>query len=201
MIQEEMLILGPAKRSALSTSAHELGGLLSQLQLPRTRLSEATLAKLVLAVASRPQLFEDLVVDDPDTRWWMRLHEAENFDLRVLSWERDQETDWHDHSGASGAYTVTSGSLVEHYGHAADNVALTTRHIGVGEVATFGPSHIHDVVYVDGAPAVSINAYSPPLSSLTFYDRTSFGFVAREVVPEERRQPFEVRPTSLAAAR
>jgi len=196
MLPEEMLVRAPADGPALSGRARQLDDLLGQLKLPRGRLAEARLATLVLAVASRPHLFKDLVVDDPDTRWWMLLHEAENFDLRVLSWERDQGSDWHDHGGASGAYAVTSGSLVERF-RDVDNVSLVSRRIGVGQFATFGPSHVHDVVHGDGAPAVSIHAYSPPLTGLTLYDRTSYGFVAREVVPEERRKPFEVRSTSV----
>lgn len=147
------------------------------------------------AAASRPHIFADLVVDDPDTRWWMLLHDAENFDLRVLSWERDQETDWHDHGGALGAYTVTSGTLVERF-RDVDNVSLVTRRVGVGQFATFGSSHVHDVVYGDGPPAASVHAYSPPLTGLTFYDRTRFGFVSREVVSEEHLKPFEARSTS-----
>jgi hypothetical protein len=37
---------------------------------------------------------------------------------------------------------------------------------------------------------VSIHAYSPPLNGLTFYDRTRFGFIAREFIEEERRSTF-----------
>jgi hypothetical protein len=43
------------------------------------------------------------------------------------------------------------------------------------------------MIYEAGKPAVSIHAYSPPLSGLTVYDRTRFGFVARDFVNEERR--------------
>ena len=42
------------------------------------------------------------------------------------------------------------------------------------------------MIYEAGKPAVSIHAYSP-LSGLTVYDRTRFGFVARDFVNEERR--------------
>jgi hypothetical protein len=200
LFPEEMLRQSPTHWPGQFTRARKLEELLSKLHLPQGRLPETTLATLVLAVASRSHLFEDLVVDDPDSRWWMLLHAGDNFDLRVLSWERDQETDWHDHGGASGAYTVTSGTLVERF-RGADNVSLVTRHVGVGQFATFGASHVHDVVHGDGAPAVSIHAYSPPLTGLTFYDRTSHGFVAREVVPEERLRPFEARRTPTAVMR
>jgi hypothetical protein len=200
MIPQELLIHPPIHRPGVHARARELDGLLSALDLPKGRLSESRLATLVLAVACRPHLFEDLVEDDPISRWWMLLHEAENFDLRVLSWERDQETDWHDHGGASGAYVVTSGSLVERF-RDTDNVSLVTRRIGVGQFATFGASHVHDVVHGDGTPAISIHAYSPPLTGLTFYDRSTHGFVAREVVPEERRKPFETRTPTLEVRR
>jgi hypothetical protein len=60
----------------------------------------------------------------------------------------------------------------------------------VGECGSFGTDYVHDVVFESGDPAVSIHAYSPPLSGLTFYDRTRFGFVAREFIEEERRSSF-----------
>jgi len=166
-------------------------GIISALALPSGRLSERDLGRLVLAVSSRPSAYQDLVVDDPEHRWWMVLHVAANFDLRVLSWERDQESDWHDHGGSSGAFVVTSGALVER-ARARDAVSTSTRRVAAGQLATFGPSHVHDVLYDTGSPAVSVHAYSPPLTGLTYYDRTPLGFVARDVVTEERRGAFEL---------
>jgi mannose-6-phosphate isomerase-like protein (cupin superfamily) len=183
--------------STLSLAPHleerttELGRVLDGLGLSTGRLSQRTLGRVVAAVAARPELFVDLVVDDPDHRWWMSLHVANNFDLRVLSWERDQESNWHDHGGSSGAYVVMSGSLREWF-RAVDDSSVTERIVVPGQSLSFGPSHVHDVAYGSGTPAISVHAYSPPLSALTFYDRDAFGFVAREVVPEETRRPFEL---------
>jgi len=179
--------------------ARELAALLAQLELPSGRLSEAALGRVVLAVAGRPDLYSDLIVDDAVHRWWMTLHEAHNFDLRVLSGECAQSSDWHDHGGSSGAFTVVGGALVER-SRADDAVSVVERRCSVGQFATFGPGHVHDVVYASGEPAVSIHAYSPPLTGLTYYDRTSLGFVASGVVPEERRRAFETpsgRPLSV----
>jgi hypothetical protein len=145
----------------------------------------------VQAVAARSELFDDLVVDDPDHRWWMTLHEAENLDIRVLAWEHDQASDWHDHGGSSGAYIVKAGSLRERF-RAGDDTSIAERVVGPGRTASFGPSHVHDVIYSSGTPAVSVHAYSPPLSGLTYYDHGPLGFVARAVVPEESRRPFEL---------
>ena len=56
-----------------------------------------------------------------------------------------------------------------------------------GDSGSFGPEHVHDVIYESGRPAASIHASSPPLSGLTVYDRTRFGFAAREFVAEGQR--------------
>lgn len=84
---------------------------------------------------------------------------------------------------SSGAFVVTSGSLVEQ-SRDPDGVSLVSRRLAVGHGVSFGPGHVHDVVHETGEPAVSIHTYSPPLSGLTFYDRTPYGFVAREVIAE-----------------
>ncbi len=186
-----MLTLNPPPAPRTVERVAALKGLLAGLVLPTGRLSESNLRRVVVAVASRPELFDDLVVDDPNNRWWMTLHETDAFDLRVLSWERDQSSDWHDHGGSSGAYVLTSGTLRERF-RADDGVSVSERLVAAGEPLTFGPSHVHDVAYAGGSPAVSIHAYSPPLTGLTIYDQSPLGFVARDVVPEEHRRAFEL---------
>jgi hypothetical protein len=70
-------------------------------------------------------------------------------------------------------------------------VRSSKSHHKVGDVTSFGTDYVHDVDFESGRrPAVSIHAYSPPLHCMTFYDHTPYGFVAREVVPEERRTEF-----------
>lgn len=161
----------------------ELEEVLDSLSVPAGRLSEAELESVARAVAGRPELFEDLVVDDPDQRWWLVLHRSENYEVLVQSWELQQSSDFHDHGGSSGAFVVTSGSLVEQ-SRDIDGVSLVSRRLATGQATSFGPGHVHDVLHDSGQPAVSIHTYSPPLSGLTFYERTPYGFAAREVVPE-----------------
>jgi quercetin dioxygenase-like cupin family protein len=166
--------------------AEQIRLVLEALQLPDERLSEENLRRAALAIASRPELFEDLIVDDEQSRWWLLLHRASNFEVKLLTWERDQSSDWHDHGGSSGVFAVTAGELTERF-RGADFVSIETRTVGAGKHGTFGPDHVHDVSFESGRPAVSVHAYSPPLTGLTFYDRTDFGFVAREFIPEEDR--------------
>jgi hypothetical protein len=48
-----------------------------------------------------------------------------------------------------------------------------------GKVRSFGPRYVHDVRNSSaGSVAVSVHAYSPPLSAMTRYRLTSGGLVA-----------------------
>lgn len=167
-------------------TAVALQDLLGSLDLPSERLTPSELERVASEVALRPELWEDLVVDSEDERWWLVLHNNGNYEVRLLSWEHDQSSGWHDHGGSSGGFYVTSGKLDER-SRAREGVSVDSRQFGPGDRGCFGPSHVHDVAYAAGHPAVSIHAYSPPLTHMTMYDETQFGLVAREVVPDERR--------------
>ena len=48
--------------------------------------------------------------------------------------------------------------------------------MAAGDVRSFGPHYVHDVQNSStGSVAVSVHAYSPPLSSMTRYNVTSGG--------------------------
>ena len=51
-----------------------------------------------------------------------------------------------------------------------------------GEVRSFGPRHVHDVINASVQPAVSVHAYSPPLMSMR---RFEFGPAGLERVSTE----------------
>jgi hypothetical protein len=184
-------MLQSSRTTAHSVSASDprLDALLAQLELPRARLSLDELELVVYNVAAHPSLFEAHVVDDPAHRWCTLLHATDNFDVRVLSWGRNEPSDWHDHAGSSGAFAVSSGTLLERY-RRDDATSIATRRLAAGRVGSFGASHVH-VVNDATTTTVSVHAYSPPLRGLTFYDRTLHGFVARAVVHEAPHANFE----------
>jgi hypothetical protein len=185
------LSYGTVVSEAPAVRAIELQRFIEGLGLASGRLDVKDLKKVTRAVARRPELFSDLIVNDADERWWLLLFRTPNFEVKLQTWALEQSSDWHDHGGSSGAITVVSGSLVEHC-RSSNFVRINTRRFSQGQSSTFGPQHVHDVLFESGKPAVSIHAYSPPLSGLTFYDRTDFGFVAREFVAEERRSQFRL---------
>ncbi|MGO9560476.1 MAG: hypothetical protein ACLPQS_14400 [Acidimicrobiales bacterium] len=47
-----------------------------------------------------------------------------------------------------------------------------------GASGRFGPAHVHDMAHRSGRPAVSVHAYSPPLTALTTYEETPYGLTA-----------------------
>ncbi len=167
--------------------ALEVREILGELELSEGRLSIAELERIVLAIASRTELFDDLVVDDETNRWWLQLLKTDNYEVRILGWEVEQRSDWHDHGGSSGVFVVTRGTLSEMH-RASDHLSVDSRTYAVGEHGSFGPDYVHDMIHESGKPAVSVHAYSPPLTGFTSYVRTDFGFVAEKYVREDERR-------------
>ena len=174
----------------------ELHELLDSLNLPDARLSPEQLELVVNTIAALPDLWQDLIVADRQSRWWLLLYRTPGYEVKLLTWESDQNSDWHDHGGSSGAFRVTQGSLSEHH-RAKDGIGIDSAIFAPGDYGSFGTDYVHDVLHETGEPAVSIHAYSPPLSGLTYYERTRFGFVAREFIEEERRSTFRTTQPHL----
>lgn len=147
-----------------------------------TFLSPSTLGRVTAAFAARPELFEGLVVRDPELRWHLKLSRRPGFDLWVLAWQPGQETDWHDHGGSSGSFVVVEGRLLERFRRSGTRT-VAARELSPGGVSSFGPSHVHNVGYLGDGPATSIHAYSPPLAAMTYYESGPLGLVARETIP------------------
>ncbi len=145
------------------------------------RLVPGQLRAVATALAARRDLWADLVVHDPDVRWSLPLHRSNSCDVWLLAWERGQDTDWHDHGGSSGSFTVASGTLTEHY-RVSGGGRLAVRQLQSGAVIAFGPGHAHNVGHSGGESAISIHAYSPPLSAMTYFTATDYGLIARETV-------------------
>lgn len=123
-------------------------------------------------------------------RWFTRIHGDEELDVWLISWVPGQPTELHDHGGSLGALTVVSGSLNEYRW---DGRALRRRRLDAGDQAGFPLGWVHDVVWAPrpvavpagrplteapsagvGAlqPTLSVHAYSPPLTAMSYYEVT-----------------------------
>jgi rhodanese-related sulfurtransferase/predicted metal-dependent enzyme (double-stranded beta helix superfamily) len=110
-----------------------------------------------------------------DRRWYERMYLSADYDIWVISWLPGQSTGYHDHGASSGAFVVATGILEEH------RPGERTRVIHPGQLRAFGPEYAHDVRNESLAPAISIHAYSPPLT-----DMNEFELDGSELVPRER---------------
>lgn len=121
------------------------------------------LANIVSQFASS-QGWMDRVRLNSEWRWYERLYQGVDYDIWVISWMPGQSTGFHDHGGSAGAFFVATGVLEEHRPDE-QNLAITP-----GESRAFGRDYAHDVRNASVAPAISIHAYSPPLSEMNEYE-------------------------------
>jgi hypothetical protein len=131
---------------------------------------------------------------DPDERWHQRIYRDRRMDVWLISWLPTQGTELHDHGGSCGAFTVLSGTLTE---TALAGGQLRDRPRRAGASVGFGPRYVHDVRNLSDGPAVSVHAYSPPLTSMTYYD-VADGVLSRlaTVVTDDPEPAVELRRAS-----
>jgi hypothetical protein len=101
----------------------------------------------------------------------------------LISWVPERSTELHDHGGSLGALTVVSGALLETRW---DGGALRQRRLGAGDQAGFPLGWVHDVVWAPSeplrihTPTLSVHAYSPPLTAMSYYEVTGRNTLRRE---------------------
>jgi predicted metal-dependent enzyme (double-stranded beta helix superfamily) len=143
----------------------------------RTRLSQARLGQIVGAVAARPEDWSELVKFDAGRRWYQRLDLAEDHEVWLLSWLPGQSTGFHDHGRAAGAFAVAQGRIQERTVAAGARPPVRHLTVAAGRIRPFGSHHVHDVVNPFAEPAISVHAYSPPLTAMRRFELTDSGLV------------------------
>jgi predicted metal-dependent enzyme (double-stranded beta helix superfamily) len=159
--------------------------------------SEAELETLVTRIAARPDLWHPLVVVDRERRRYELLYDDDQVDIWVLSWMPGQKTGFHDHDRSNVALICAQGELDEGslaLGTRADPLRMTP---GVSRTGPGG--YIHAVSHVAGEPAISIHAYSPPLTCVGQYRADAQGRLRRE--PEHGRKELADSTMPLDASR
>jgi hypothetical protein len=118
-----------------------------------------------------------------DRRWYTRVHGDDDLDVWLISWVRGHATELHDHGGSLGALTLLSGALDEFRW---DANQLRRRRIEAGDQAAFPLGWVHDVVWAPTAPVtiseptLSVHAYSPPLTAMSYYEVTDRSTLRRK---------------------
>lgn len=148
--------------------------------MPRARtLDVDELEQLVRDIAARPDIWEPLVVIDEHRRRYRLLFEDDHVDVWVLSWMEGQATGFHDHDVSSVGLACASGTVIERQMQLP--VGATTVHMTPGASRQGPPGYIHSVAHHEGAPAVTIHAYSPPLLRVGQYRVDEHGVLRRHI--------------------
>ncbi|MFC7218423.1 cysteine dioxygenase [Streptomyces polyrhachis] len=148
---------------------------------PLAPLTLTMLADRVRRIARTPALWREKVRFDAEQRWFTRLEQSEAYEIWLLSWLPGQGTEVHDHGGSRGAFAVAAGQLSERT-YAAGRPAIPRPapwHLPTGAIRGFGPRHVHEVANRGSRPAVSVHAYSPALTSMSYYTEQSGGGLLR----------------------
>ena len=133
-----------------------------------TRLDPAELTELTRRYAAevRDGLHEVRV--DPQRRWYNLLRSDGAVDVWLITWATEQFAELHDHGDSLGALTVVRGALAEDR-WAGSRAGLRNRRLTAGRTAAFGRGYVHEVSNPALEPAVSVHAYSPPLTEMNYY--------------------------------
>jgi cysteine dioxygenase type I len=133
---------------------------------------------------------------DADERWHQRIYRDRRVDVWLISWLPSQGTELHDHGGSSGSYTVLSGTLTE---AVVGGGRRRDPRRAAGESVGFGARYVHDVRNLDETAAVSVHAYSPPLTSMTYYDLAGGRLQPIRTLATDDPEPSAERAASAAS--
>jgi mannose-6-phosphate isomerase-like protein (cupin superfamily) len=146
-------------------------------------LSAEQLEQFVSELVASPERWVHLVRHCDDVRVYEQIWDDEDVNAWVICWSEDQDTGFHDHDESGAAIAVISGSVREE--RLVLGAAPRGRELGAGSVFTVPPVAIHRVLHAGDGPAVTIHAYSPPLTRTGSYHVGPDGELQRE------SQPFE----------
>jgi predicted metal-dependent enzyme (double-stranded beta helix superfamily) len=147
-------------------------------------LSFSDLRALATRFAAAPELWRPHVRADTERRACHPLLKTPEATVWLISWMPGHDTGFHDHDGAAGAVAVLEGAVLEERLRLGG--APSRAEHRAGSVVDFGPAVIHRVSHLDGAPAVTIHAYSPELRRMGAYVADASGELRRHAVDEDQ---------------
>jgi hypothetical protein len=156
-------------------------------------LSPAELRDYVARLAAEPERWRSLVRRTGSDRHFEQLWRDDHVDVWVISWNRGNDTGYHDHDTSRGAVAVVEGEVVEE--RLTVGGAPRAVRPRAGSVFDFEASHVHRMHQDAAEPAVTIHAYSPPLWRMGAYAVEPDGTLRRQSISYAE----ELRPADLVA--
>jgi mannose-6-phosphate isomerase-like protein (cupin superfamily) len=141
-------------------------------------LEPDALTEFVERLAAEQHRWRHVVRHADDVRVYEQIWDDDRVNAWVICWSEDQDTGFHDHDESGAGIAVISGRVRE------ERLRLgaepDSREFGPGELATVPPVAIHRVLHAGDQPAVTIHAYSPPLTRTGAYRTGEDGALERE---------------------
>lgn len=160
------------------TPPQELAAATRELLPAASSLSAPELEQVAMAIRDRPELWEPLLVVDAHRRRYRLLFEDERTDIWVLCWMPGQSTGFHDHDVSDVGIAIARGMVVER--QLKLPAGATAIELRPGDTRQGPAGYIHSVAHGEGAPAVSIHCYSPPLMKVGQYRVDPEGVLRRD---------------------
>jgi hypothetical protein len=133
------------------------------------------------ALADSPEHWAHLVRHTDAARVYELIWADPHVNAWVICWSDGHDTGFHDHGQSAGGIHVVRGALAE------ERLSLrqppVRRAFGPGSSFHVPSSAIHRVLHAGGGPAVSVHAYSPPLTQMGDYRLAPDGGLEREARP------------------
>ena len=155
-----------------------------------TALTLDQLEQFASDLSATPERWQHLVGHTSDLRVYEQIWDDEEVNAWVICWSADQDTGFHDHDESAAGIVVIAGEVRE------ERMRLGSvphaRTFAAGSTFAVPPVAIHRVLHSGEAPAVTIHAYSPPLTRTGAYRTGRDGELEREVlsIEEELRAPI-----------
>jgi hypothetical protein len=147
---------------------------------PLTILDAVALERFACALTRSWGDWRELDRDNSGGRSYALIWEDCYVNAWAIRWSHDADTGFHDHDGSAAGIVVVEGVVVE------ERLSLDgppiARRFGAGQSFRMPASAIHRVRHGGGGPALTIHAYSPPLSIQGVYRVGDGGALERETV-------------------
>jgi predicted metal-dependent enzyme (double-stranded beta helix superfamily) len=98
------------------------------------------------------------------------LARCHQYNAWLIAWSPCSNLELHDHCGSEGVLALLAGTLVETFTDVLSRAPVRTRALNAPEILAIPASRVHEVSNPGPLDALSVHVYSPPLTSMTFYD-------------------------------
>lgn len=111
--------------------------------------------------------WQGLIKHSRDGRIFEPVWDTEDVNAWLICWSDNHDTGWHDHDASGAAIFVLDGQVREERLRLVRRPA--SRLLGPGATFYVPPTAIHRVLHAGSGPAVTLHAYSPPLTRMGAY--------------------------------